>query len=82
MNKEHGAATKNKNACSQGEDDKQCRGSSAALECQYSYFLKLDLEDMNHFRAYILPPEQDGKPWLFSLRLSNSVAPVTVILFE
>lgn len=67
MNKEHGAATKNKNAFSQGEDNKQCSGSSAALECQYGYFLKPGLEDTNHFRACMLPPEQDGKPWHFHL---------------
>lgn len=43
MNKKHGTATKNKNTFFQGKDDKQC---SAALQCQYSYFLKPDLEHM------------------------------------
>jgi len=62
MNKEHGAETKNTNAFSQGEDDKQCRGSSAALECQHSYPRKPSLERMDHFRAFTVSPQEDGKP--------------------
>lgn len=37
--------------------------SANIIECQYSYFLKPHLQHMNHFRAYIPSPEQDGKPW-------------------
>lgn len=63
--------TKNKNASSQRNGNKQCSGSSAAPECQHSYFLKPDLEHMNHFRAYILSPEHNGKHWIFLFRLLN-----------
>lgn len=67
MNKEHGAAIKNKNTLSQREDDRQTAVAAAQFWSANTVHTVLVLEDMKHFRVYLLPPEHDGKPWHFHL---------------